>query len=109
VHELSIAQSVVEAVSERAGAQRVLVVRLVVGRLSGVVPDALRFSFDLVAEGTVVEGARLEIDEPGGLGHCRACARDVELRDLVLVCPCGGTDVAVVGGTELLIRDVEVA
>lgn len=89
MHELSIAQSVVEAVTERAAGRRVLRVRLQVGRLSGVVPDALRFSFDLVTDGTPAEGAALEIDEPEGRAHCRACPSDPALKDLVLLCDCG--------------------
>jgi hydrogenase nickel incorporation protein HypA/HybF len=71
VHELAICQSVVEAVLERTGAARVTVLRLDVGRLSGIVPDALRFSFELVTEGTPLEGAALVIEEPPGRVHCR--------------------------------------
>lgn len=109
MHELSIAQSVVEAVTERAGDRAVLRVSLTVGRLSGVVPDALRFSFDLVTEGTSAEGALLEIEEPEGRAHCRGCETDVVLHDLLLLCPCGSADVEVIGGTELLISSMEVA
>src|SRR5205085_11089313 len=61
VHELAICQSVVEAVVERTGEARVTVLRLDVGRLSGVVPEALRFCFELVTEGTPLEGAALII------------------------------------------------
>jgi len=52
MHELAVTQSVVDAVRQRTGEQRVLEVRLRVGRLSGVLPDALRFCFDLVTDGT---------------------------------------------------------
>ncbi len=109
VHELSIAQSVVQAVTERAGDRKVLVVRLTVGRLSGVVPDALRFSFDLVTEGTTAQGALLEIDEPQGLASCRSCASEFMLRDLILLCGCGSADVRVLSGNELLVQSMEVA
>ncbi|MDQ3358574.1 MAG: hydrogenase maturation nickel metallochaperone HypA, partial [Actinomycetota bacterium] len=47
MHELSIAESVVEAVLQRTGEQRVTVIRIQIGRLSGVVPDALTFCFEL--------------------------------------------------------------
>ena len=57
MHELAVTQSVVDAVMERTGEQRVLEVRLRVGRLSGVLPDALRFCFDLVTDGTPLQGA----------------------------------------------------
>lgn len=109
MHELSIAQSVVEAVTGRAAGRRVLRVRLTVGRLSGVVPDALRFSFDLVTEGTSAEGAALEIDEPEGRATCRSCTADLVLHHLVLLCDCGSADVEVISGHELLISSMEVA
>jgi hydrogenase nickel incorporation protein HypA/HybF len=109
VHELSITQSVVDAVADHAAGSRVLSVRLTVGRLSGVVPDAMRFCFELLAEGTPLDGARLDIDEPAGAAHCGSCGSDFALPDLVLLCPCGSADVAVLAGRELKIRSVEVA
>lgn len=61
VHELALMESLVETVGEQAGAARVVVVRLEVGRGSCVAPDALRFCFDVCAQGTALEGATLEI------------------------------------------------
>ncbi|MCU1613377.1 MAG: hypA [Frankiales bacterium] len=109
MHELAISQSVVDAVLARTGDAQVTLLRLDVGRLSGVVPDALRFCFDLVVEGTSLEGARLLIDEPPGLGHCRDCGADFGLDVPILLCPCGSADVEVTGGRDLLVRSVEVA
>ncbi len=109
MHELSITQSVVDAVSERMADQQVVAIRLEVGRLSGIEPDAMRFCFELVTSQTVLEGARLDIDQPPGEGHCRDCGQDFTLPDLILLCPCGSADVAVTSGRELLIKSVEVA
>ncbi len=109
MHELSIAQSIVDTVTERAAGRRIVEVRLRVGRLSGVVPDALRFSFDLVAAGTPAEGAALRIDEPAGRAGCRSCAATFDLPNLVLLCPCGSSDVEVLAGRELAISAMEVA
>jgi hydrogenase nickel incorporation protein HypA/HybF len=66
VHELSITRNVVAIVSERAVGQRVTRVRLEIGRLSAVVPDSIRFCFDICAQGTPLEGAELEIVDSGG-------------------------------------------
>ena len=66
MHELSITRNVVAIVSERAVGQRVTRVRLEIGRLSAVVPDSIRFCFDICAQGTPLEGAELEIVESGG-------------------------------------------
>ena len=109
MHGLSITQSVVDAVAERVNGARVLSIRLSVGRLSGVVPEAMQFCFELITEGTALEGARLEIDRPSGLAHCATCGGDFALADLILLCPCGSADVAVLAGQELQIRSVEVA
>ena len=76
MHELAIAESLVEAVQARTGKRTVHSVRLQVGRLSGVVPDALTFAFELAVRGTPLEGARLLIDEPAGRLHCRTCQAD---------------------------------
>jgi hydrogenase nickel incorporation protein HypA/HybF len=109
MHELAITQSVVEAVTERTGDDRVCRVRVRIGRLSGVVPDAMRFCFDLVTAGTPLEGAVLEIEEQEGRGRCRSCGEEVVLADLVLLCSCGSADVEVLAGRELAVASVEMA
>jgi hydrogenase nickel incorporation protein HypA/HybF len=109
MHELAITQSVVDAVTERTGSARVVTVRVRVGRLSGVVPDAMRFCFELVTAGTPLQGATLEIEQPEGRGHCRGCGDDFLLTDLILLCPCGSADVEVVAGRELAVASVEVS
>lgn len=109
MHELAITQSIVEAVLERTGERRVTTVRLRVGRLAGVVPDSLRFCFELVAAGSPLEGADLQIEQPLGEAHCRSCGDDFGLSDLILLCPCGSADVEIKAGRELLVSSVEVA
>ncbi|MGH3503369.1 MAG: hydrogenase maturation nickel metallochaperone HypA [Nocardioidaceae bacterium] len=108
MHELSITQSVVDAVLEHTAGRQVTEVRLRVGRLSGVVPDAMRFCFDLATAGTPLEGATLEIDEVGGRAHCRDCDAEFELDDPILLCPCGSADVQVIEGRSLKVASVEV-
>ena len=108
MHELAIAESVVATVLERTGG-RVSVVRLRVGRLSGVVPNALTFCFELAAAGTALEQAVLEIEEQAGRAHCRDCDADFSLRDAFLLCDCGSADVELLSGRELQVTSVEVA
>lgn len=109
MHELAITQSVVDAVLDKTGDSRVAVVRVRVGRLSGVVSDAMRFCFDLVVAGTPLEGSALEIEEPEGRAHCRTCGRDFSLDTLIALCPCGSADVAIVSGQDLQITSVRLA
>ena len=108
MHELAITQSVVDAVLDKTGDRTVTIVRLKVGRLAGVVPDSVRFCFDLVTAGTTLQGAALEIDEPPGQAHCRSCGDDFGMPDLLPLCPCGSADVDIVAGRELLVTSVEV-
>lgn len=108
MHELSIAESIVAAVTDKVPGTPIRRVQVEVGRLSGVVPDALEFCFQLATLGTTLEGAELDILSSPGLGRCRACAGEFDTVELVAVCGCGSIDVEVRGGRELLIRAVEV-
>ena len=82
MHELSIANGIVEFCAERAGAERVTRVRLEIGQLSAVLPDAVRFCFDVCAKDTVVEGALLEIIETPGRALCRDCNGELAMTQL---------------------------
>jgi hydrogenase nickel incorporation protein HypA/HybF len=108
MHELSVTQSIVDMIGERMEGAKVTGVRLEIGRLSGVLPDAVRFCFDIVCSGTVLEGAWLDIVEPRGRALCRTCETEFEPEGLILLCPCGGTDVSLVSGQQLRITAVEV-
>ncbi len=109
MHELAITQSVVDTVLRHTGEQQVTVVRLQVGRLTGVVPEAMELCFELATEGTALQGAALEIDRPVGRARCRTCGDDFELPDLIPLCSCGSADVEVTRGRELLVTSVDVA
>ena len=107
MHELAIAESVVEMVLARTDERPVRTIRLQVGRLAGVVLTAFEFCFELATAGTPLEGAALEIDEPPGVLHCRGCGEDHARDDLIMLCDCGSADVEVLSGRELQIVSVE--
>jgi hydrogenase nickel incorporation protein HypA/HybF len=79
-----------------------------IGRLSAVLPDAVRFCFDLCAERTAVEGAELQIVETPGTARCRACEHILNLDRPFGRRECGGTDMEWLTGEELRITEVEV-
>jgi hydrogenase nickel incorporation protein HypA/HybF len=108
MHELSITQSVVDTIADRMDGAKVTGVRLEIGRLSGVMPDQVRFCFDLVCAGTTLDGAWLDIVEPAGRAWCRDCATEFEPAGPIMLCGCGSADVSVLGGQELRITAVEV-
>lgn len=108
MHELSIAGALVDIATRHAAGRQVTVVEVKVGHLRQVVPSALEFAFQLVAEGTPVEGARLELKEIAAAGRCRACQTETEMDGFPLACGrCGSLDVEVVRGEELLVDALE--
>ena len=108
MHELSIAGALVEIAERHARGRRVLKVEVKVGHLRQVVPSALEFAFELVAKGTTLEGAELEMSVVPAAGTCRGCGADTPLPDFPLHCEsCGGFDVEITRGEELLVDSLE--
>ena len=108
MHELALMGRVVAAMEARVRPARVARVRIQIGRLAGVLPEAVQFCFAICTRGTALDGAALEIDEVHGRGHCRRCGADVAMETFVDPCPCGSLEIDVVGGRELRIETVEV-
>ncbi|MCI4664581.1 MAG: hydrogenase maturation nickel metallochaperone HypA [Neomegalonema sp.] len=112
MHEMSLCQSIRSAIEEQAESQkfsRVDRVKLEVGPLSGVETDALRFGFDVVMRGSIIEGAKLEIDEPPAAAWCMPCAETVPITQRYDPCPkCGSHQLQVTSGEELRIKELEV-
>jgi hydrogenase nickel incorporation protein HypA/HybF len=110
MHELAIAEAIlVIATAHAAGAPRITTIEVRVGHLRQVVPEALRFNFELVAQGTPAAGAELAIEEVPATGRCCACGASARLAAWPLRCSeCGGLDVELTGGEELLVSALEV-
>jgi hydrogenase nickel incorporation protein HypA/HybF len=108
VHELSIAQSIVAVAERHAAGRPVRRVELRVGHLRQVVPSALEFAFGLVAADTLLDGAELAIEEVPARGRCRACGAETTMAGFPLACSaCGGLDVEILAGEELLVDSLE--
>jgi hydrogenase nickel incorporation protein HypA/HybF len=107
MHELGIAQAVVALVAEHEERQVTRVV-LEIGKLSAILPDAIRFCFDLCCEGTVVAGAHLDIIEIPGRALCKSCGGEVILDRPFGRCDCGCSDLDWLSGEELRVKEYEV-
>jgi hydrogenase nickel incorporation protein HypA/HybF len=107
MHELGLTQEIIEIVKEAARERKVKRVVLEIGKLSCVLPDAVQFCFDLCAEGTVAEGAELEIIQPSGVGRCRRCKETFPLDSALAYCVCGSLDIEWISGEELRVKSVE--
>ena len=112
MHELAIAQSIVEAVEAKASecnAAHVKTVRLKIGEASGVVTDSLTFCFEmLVSLDPTLAGAQLLIDTMPHRAYCQYCAREFSVTNFVAQCPtCKEWSNEIVSGTELQILEME--
>ncbi len=111
MHELSIAQGIVEIIrqyvpeDQEAGIRRV---RIRIGRMAGVIPDSLDFCFDAMVQGTPMGGARLDIEEIPVQSCCTVCGRSFHVEGTAFSCPgCGSSDTNVISGTEIQVVEIE--
>lgn len=113
MHEVSLMQDTVVIATKQAreaGAQRIHRIMMRVGVLSGAVPETLEFAFDIVAKGTMAEGAKLEIERVPILCYCPACAQEFEPTDFACECTrCGRPSTDVRRGRELNLTSLEVS
>ncbi|MFI5173685.1 MAG: hydrogenase maturation nickel metallochaperone HypA [Terriglobia bacterium] len=111
MHELSIAQNVIEIVQQNlppAPHPGVRSVKMKVGEMAGVVIDSLEFCFSAIIPGTPLEGARLEIERVPVVAHCRRCEVHFEVDHYAFACPsCENIEIEVISGRELQVVEVE--
>ena len=109
MHEMSITQGIIDISEQHAGGRRVLAVDVEIGELSSVVPESIEFCFEACSQGTLLEGARINIIRIPGRGQCLDCGADTPLSSLFDACQCcGGYRVKVVAGEEMRVREIEV-
>src|SRR5881227_2020295 len=112
MHELAIAESIVDAVGTRAAqcnTARVKGVRLRIGEASGIVIDSLTFCFEMLASlEPTLAGAQLLTDIVPHRAHCRHCAQEFSITNFVAQCPtCKEWSDEIVSGTELQVLEME--
>ncbi len=112
MHEMSLAENVLQIIEEAAHHQsftRIKTVWLEIGQLTCVEPEALRFCFDVVMRGSVAQHARLEIIDIPELGWCKTCIQEVPMATLYAVCSqCGNFGLKVLCGDTLRVKELEV-
>ena len=107
MHELGLTTNIVAAVAAAANGRRVRRVTLEVGKLSGVLADAIAFCFEVAAKGTAMAGAELDIREIEGRARCRSCGAEFETDTLFTACACGCHRLERLRGDELNIKSIE--
>ena len=108
MHELGLCSSIIEAVERRAGERRVARVKVRVGRLHHVHPEAFDQSFAVAAMGTVAEGAGAELVLLPVRIRCASCQAESEGDEAPVFCPsCGAASIEITGGDELMLESIE--
>lgn len=112
MHEMSIAQSIIDIVREemeKHNARVLRSIRLSIGQMSAVVPESLSFCFKVITTGTEFEGAKLIMEIIPIRGYCPQCKREFTIEDFNFECPfCKDTDIDITGGQDLSIVELEV-
>ncbi|NJL00541.1 MAG: hydrogenase maturation nickel metallochaperone HypA [Spirulinaceae cyanobacterium RM2_2_10] len=113
MHEVSLmAQTLELAIAQvhTQQANRIHRLKMRIGELSGVVPEALAFAFEVAIPGTLAAGAVLELETVPARCHCRACERDFQPTDWFYECPhCGQLSSQILAGKEIELTSLEVS
>jgi len=111
MHELSLAQSIIEIVIDelpKHGLTKVNAITLKLGEMTQLFPDSLLFGFECLSQGTSLEGAQLVIDRVPPKGRCMRCGQEFLIRNWECRCPgCGDTEIVTVSGKELEIVELD--
>jgi len=113
MHELGIAQNILDIVRQSVSKEQIEAVRGIkvrVGQLSGVVSDSLDFCFTAIVSDTEMQRASLAIEEVPTTSECRDCMHRFPLEEFDFVCPsCRSTNLELISGKELEIVEIELA
>jgi hydrogenase nickel incorporation protein HypA/HybF len=107
LHELSICASLASIVEQHADGRAVARVHLDIGHLRQVVPDTLRYAWEVVVSGTPLAGSVLEVNHVPAVIECRQCGTRATIDVPVFRCECGCTDVEVVAGNDLVLSSLD--
>jgi hydrogenase nickel incorporation protein HypA/HybF len=99
---------ILEAKARENQAVKIVGVRILVGKLAGVVPEFLQTAFDSYKQGTIAAEARLETEEVPLKLHCRKCGAEIVKEEYSLLCPyCGSTDLEILEGMDLFLDKID--
>lgn len=110
MHELSLAQAILETVDRHRDGRAAARVTVRIGHLRQVVPDSLRFSWEVLTDQTDLSGCELCVDHVPAVIRCRICEGTATLDLPVLMCAaCQTSDVELLSGRELQVVSIDVA
>lgn len=112
MHEMAIAQGILELALENAAQHQARIIHkicLKVGKMTGVEPETLQFCFQSLSEGTIAAEAALEIESVPLVGRCRECGQQFAIEEYRFICSfCHSAKVEIISGRELQVDHLEV-
>ncbi|MFA9397812.1 MAG: hydrogenase maturation nickel metallochaperone HypA [Clostridiaceae bacterium] len=112
MHELSITESIIKICSEEAcknKASKVKSIKIVIGDLTGLIPESIQYYFDIASKETRVEGAKLIIEKMPIKIECRNCKAVTPIKRGIFACPkCNSDDISMISGNEFYVDSMEV-
>ncbi len=112
MHELAITEGIIEAAvpaAKKAGAKKILEIRLKIGELSGVFPEYIQEYFDMASEDTIAKGAVLKVETIRAAIKCGICGYEGVIDRKKIKCPkCGSIDFKLTAGREYYVDSLEV-
>ena len=113
MHELSIAQGILDIIRQYVPEEQTADVRRIrirVGQMAGIVPDSLDFCFGAIVNGTPMGEARLDIEETPVRSQCGGCGEAFTVEGAAFLCPfCGSPEIKIISGTELQVIEIELS
>lgn len=112
MHEMAIAQGILDIVLKTAAehaAQKVTGIRLLIGQMTQVEPDSLKFGFEALSMGSIAQGATVEITNVPLVGQCNNCRQQFSIEKYCFLCSsCNSANITVISGRELAVDYLEV-
>ena len=113
MHELPVTMSILSIVLEHAKnvqASKIVQIKLIIGELSGIVPEYIQSQFEMLSKDTIAAGASILFNHPPTKLRCRNCDRIFTPKDRNWICPsCGEQEIEIVSGRECFVESMEVA
>jgi hydrogenase nickel incorporation protein HypA/HybF len=112
MHEFAVTKSILSIVLEKAqdvNAHQIMKVDILLGRLTGYIPECIQLQFKILSHNTIAAGANLVFHQPPAKLHCRKCNRDYTTDSLALTCPrCRTLEIDIQSGAELSVESMEI-
>jgi hydrogenase nickel incorporation protein HypA/HybF len=109
MHELGITENIIAIALEQAKGAKIRRLTLEIGQLSAIAPESIQFCFDVCSQGTMLEGATLEIIFIAGRGVCQDCGEQIPMELPFALCSgCGSRQIKITQGQELTLKTLEI-